>query len=105
MKNIYYGDDANFSHFLNNCENLLVDFYSLSCIPCKQLEPNLEKAANDFKTLNILKINVDSNPLTCSKYRVKGLPTLLFIKEGKVIHQLVGASGYPQLKKEIQNIF
>ena len=67
----------------------LVDFYADWCGPCKMLAPVLEELKNEIK---IIKVNVDESEEVAMKYGVMSIPTLVFFKEGKLVHKMVGYS-------------
>ena len=71
---------------------VLVDFWAEWCGPCKQIGPILEEISEEKQdTLKILKLNIDQNPQTPQKYGVRGIPTLMLFKEGKLIDTKVGS--------------
>ena len=71
---------------------VIVDFWAEWCGPCKQIGPILEEISNEKKDIiNILKLNIDENPETPQKYGVRGIPTLMLFKEGKLIDTKVGS--------------
>ena len=71
---------------------VIVDFWAEWCGPCKQIGPILEEISDEKKDIiNILKLNIDENPETPQKYGVRGIPTLMFFKEGKLIDTKVGS--------------
>ena len=71
---------------------VIVDFWAEWCGPCKQIGPILEEIADEKKDLiNIYKLNIDENPETPQKYGVRGIPTLMFFKGGKLIDTKVGS--------------
>ena len=71
---------------------VLVDFWAEWCGPCKQIGPILEEISNEKKNkLKILKLNIDENPQTPQKYGVRGIPTLMLFREGKLIDSKVGS--------------
>jgi len=71
---------------------VIVDFWAEWCGPCKQIGPILEEIADEKKDLiNVYKLNIDENPETPQKYGVRGIPTLMFFKGGKLIDTKVGS--------------
>lgn len=71
---------------------VIVDFWAPWCNPCKVIAPVLEKLAHEYAgKILVAKVNTDENPEWAGKYEVQGIPTMLFISEGKIIHRQVGA--------------
>ena len=84
--------DSTFQDDISSKSNLvLVDFWAEWCGPCKQISPILEEIANAKDNLNILKLNIDENPATPQKYNVRGIPTLMLFKDGKLIDTKIGS--------------
>ncbi len=106
MDEIIYADDANFDYLLKEDRKaILVDFWSPTCVPCTLLEPGLKTIASRYGSkLKILKVNVNNSPRTSSRFLVRGLPTLLFIKNGSVRTQLVGAVNVNQIERTLQQV-
>ena len=84
--------DSTFQDDISSQSQLvLVDFWAEWCGPCKQISPILEEIANEKDNLNILKLNIDENPVTPQKYNVRGIPTLMLFKDGKLIDTKIGS--------------
>ncbi len=84
---------------LHSTVPVIVDFWAPWCGPCKMVAPTLEKIAkeNAGKVL-VAKVNTDENPEWAMKYGVQGIPTMLFVANGKIIHRQVGALPEPMLR-------
>ncbi|WP_119275119.1 thioredoxin TrxA [Taklimakanibacter deserti] len=82
---------------------VVVDFWAEWCGPCKMIAPALEEIAKELgPKVKVVKINIDDNPKTPSQYGVRGIPTLMLFKGGKVASTKVGAAPKGQLQSWIE---
>ncbi len=97
--------DQNFeTEVLNSDQPVLVDFWAAWCAPCRMLAPVVEAIAAKYDgKARVVKLNVDENMLTASKYNIKGIPTLLLFKNGVIKEQIVGNTTKDTISKMIDN--
>jgi thioredoxin 1 len=93
-------NDKNFATEVLNSElPVLVDFWATWCGPCRSISPIVEELAKEFLgKIKVTKLNVDESPATPSQYGVRGIPTLILFKGGKILDQIVGAVPKARLK-------
>lgn len=103
-ENVVNVSDANFEQLvLKSDMPALVDFWASWCAPCRAIAPTIEEMAAQYNgKVRVTKMNVDENPATPGKYGVRGIPTLILFKDGKVLDQLVGAVPKTQIKDLIE---
>ena len=98
--------DDNFQEVIKGTDKLvLVDFWAEWCGPCKSLAPALEDASNDLgEKISVYKINIDDNPVTPAKYGVRGVPIIVFFKNGEEVDRQVGLLPKSKLYEKIEKV-
>jgi len=100
---VIHVNDADFdTQVLQSAQPVLVDFWAEWCGPCKMIGPMVDELAQTYAgKVKVVKINIDNNPNTPRQYAVRGIPTLMLFKDGKVAATQVGAVGKAQLTQLI----
>ncbi len=99
---VHVTDEAFEKTILQSNIPVIVDFWAPWCGPCKMVAPALEKLAKEQAgKLLVTKVNTDENAKWAGKFGVQGIPTMLFISGGKVIHSQVGALPEPMLREVV----
>jgi len=98
--------DATFDkEVLQSDQPVLVDFWAVWCGPCKAIAPIVDSVAASYAgRLKVIKVNVDENGATPSRYGIRGIPALLFFKGGKVADQVVGYVPQDVIDEKIQRL-
>ncbi len=104
-ENVLEVTDQNFEdEVLKSEKPVLVDFWAEWCAPCRMLAPTVDQIAEEFSgQAKVVKLDVDSNAETSSKYHIKGIPTLLLFKGGEIQDQIVGAASKDNIARMIQS--
>ena len=95
--------DATFeADVLKNGKPVVVDYWAEWCGPCRQVSPVLEEIASEHADkIDVVKLNVDENPVTSQRYGILNIPTLSVFKDGEVVKEIVGARPKSALLREL----
>jgi len=104
--NLFMVTDATFQKEVLEAEQpTFVDFWASWCGPCKMIGPIFEELSKEYSgKIKFAKVNVDENPKTPANYGIRGIPTLIMFKEGKVVEQVVGAVAKSQLDSIVKKV-
>ncbi len=84
---------------------VMVDFWAVWCGPCRMIAPTVEELSKEYSgKVKVAKLNTDDNPDVASRYKIMGIPTIIFFKDGQKVDQIVGAVPKPQLKAKIDSL-
>lgn len=76
---------------LNSDKTVLLDFWASWCAPCRMVVPIVEEIADEHRDIKVGKINVDEEPELANKFSIMSIPTLVVMKNGKIVQQVSGA--------------
>lgn len=83
--------DANLEEVLQTDKLVVIDFWAEWCGPCKMVGPIIEEVSEEYKDKVVVgKVDVDNNDEAATKYGIRNIPTILFIKNGEIVHKVVG---------------
>ena len=83
---------------------VFADFYADWCGPCRITSPIIEELSEEMKEIKFVKINVDKNQSLAQQYNIFSIPTFIIFKDGKKIHEFVGARDKEGFKAEIESV-
>ena len=95
--------DANLAEVLATDKLVVIDFWAEWCGPCRMIEPVIDEIAEEYKDKAVVgKVNVDDNNEATSKYGIRSIPTVLFIKNGELVDKVVGGGTKAMFAEKIE---
>lgn len=89
---------------IENNKLVIIDFFATWCMPCKMLAPIFEEVADKYTDVDFFKIDIDQNPNLVQQFGIDSVPTLIFIKDGKVVNQEIGVRSSSELTQIIDKL-
>jgi thioredoxin 1 len=84
---------------------VMIDFWAAWCGPCRMISPTVEELAKEYAgKIKVMKLNTDENSEIASKYKIMGIPTIMFFKDGSTMDHIVGVVPKQQLKTKIDSL-
>jgi thioredoxin len=103
MANVLHVQASDWRAIETSQKLVLVDFWAEWCAPCRMLTPTVEKLAEVYgNQVDFAKVNVDELPELANQYGVRSIPTLVLLRDGKVVEQLIGARPYQELARLLE---
>jgi thioredoxin 1 len=97
--------DATINEVLQTDKLVVIDFWAEWCGPCKMVGPIIDQISEEYKDKVVVgKLDVDNNDETTSKYGIRNIPTILFIKNGEVVDKMVGAGAKNLFTEKIDKL-
>ena len=97
MKVLHINKDNFHKEVMNSEKPVLLDFFASWCGPCKMVAPILDEIAEEREDIKVCKVDIDEQPELASRYRIMSVPTLMVMKEGKIVEQSIGAKPKHQI--------
>ena len=97
MKAMHINKDNFHNEVLNSDKPVLLDFFANWCGPCRMVAPILDEIAEEREDIKVCKVDIDEQPELASRFRVMSVPTLMVMKEGRIVEQSIGAKPKHQI--------
>lgn len=97
--------DENIKQIISSGKPVVIDFWAEWCGPCRMVGPSIEELSKEYEgRVEIGKLNVDDNVETPGEYGIRNIPTILFIKDGKIVDKQIGAAPKSVLDAKVQSL-
>ena len=97
--------DENIKGIISSGKPVVIDFWAEWCGPCRMVGPSIEELSKEYEgRVEIGKLNVDDNVETPGEYGIRNIPTILFIKDGKVVDKQIGAAPKSVIEAKVQSL-
>ena len=97
MKVLHINKDNFHKEVMNSEKPVLLDFFASWCGPCRMVGPILDEIAEEREDIKVCKVDIDEQPELASRFRVMSVPTLMVMKEGRIVEQSIGAKPKHQI--------
>ena len=106
LSGVFELTDQNFSQVIGATSlPILVDFYSPTCGPCRMIAPIVEELARRYQgRVLVAKLDTSRHPMTPARFQIRGVPTLIFFRQGQIADQVVGAVPAQELEARLQRL-
>jgi len=94
-------NDGNLEEFLKTDKLVVLKFGANWCSPCRMIEPIIKELAEENSDISVGSVDVDNNPEASTKYGIRSIPAIYFIKNGEVVDKIIGAVPKAELMKKI----
>jgi len=88
----------NLEQIIKDNKYVLIDFYAEWCQPCQMMLPLMEKAESKFSNVKVVKVNVDIDASSAGHFGVTSIPSVFFLKEGKIVDSFIGFRNEKQIE-------